>query len=139
MSLNGTRVGCIPYDMLENGAAEIDQNSGRVTGKIYFHYYFLIVSPVGSGCRQGHLVQFPLTARANSLVVCGRAVTQNMPQTQDTVMGSLLHPFLNSSELFFSCLCAGSHEREARLHQLLLNPIFPFALQQLKLTDIFPG
>ncbi len=132
MSVNSARVGHIPYDELGNGAGEMDQ-------KVYSHSYFLIVSPVGSGCRLVHLVQFPLTARANSLVVCGRAATQNVPQTQDTFMGSLLHPFLNSFELFFSCLCARRHEREARLHQLLLNPIFPVALQQHKLTDIFPG
>lgn len=139
MSVNAARVGRIPYDELGNGAGEMDQNSGRETGKVYPHSHFLIVSPVGSGCRQVHLVQFPLTARANSLVVCGWAATQNTPQTQDTFMGSQLHPFLNSFELFFRCLCAGRHEREARLHQLLLNPIYPVTLQQHKLTDIFPG
>lgn len=64
MSVNAARVGRIPYDELGNGAGEMDQ-------KVYPHSYFLIVSPVGSGCRQVHLVQFPLTARANSLVVCG--------------------------------------------------------------------
>ncbi len=103
MSVNSARVGRIPHDALGNGAGEMDQISGRGTGKVFSDSYFHIVSPaVVSGCRLVHLIQVPLTARANSLVVCGRAATQNVPQTRDTLMGSLLHPFLIRFELFFS-------------------------------------
>lgn len=55
------------------------------------HSYILIINPVGSYCRQAHLVRFPLTARAKSLVVCGRLATQEVTWTQDTTLGSPLH------------------------------------------------